>query len=248
MQADTIRQWVDQVAVRFGSSVLELETMARSRLQEFASSLLRGSVIAAGAATSGILQAIVCVGALFVFLTRGAALYSQTVDHSPLGRERTETLLDTVREMIQASFFGVVAVAAVQGTLLGIGLWIAGIPAPAVWGIVGAVLSVLPILGTALVWVPAAIVLLTQGNVGLGIFLLVWGGVVVANSDNVVRPLIVMKGASMQLNGLAVFIALLGAVQAFGLVGIFVGPVTLALGLALLRMLREEVQAAGIAD
>jgi predicted PurR-regulated permease PerM len=57
-----------------------------------------------------------------------------------------------------------------------------------------------------------------------------------------------MKGASMQLNGLAVFIALLGAVQAFGLVGIFVGPVTLALGLALLRMLREEVQAAGIAD
>jgi predicted PurR-regulated permease PerM len=92
------------------------------------------------------------------------------------------------------------------------------------------------------VWIPAAIILFAQGHTGMGIFILVWGGVVVANSDNVVRPMIIMQ--SLPVNGLAVFITLLGAIQAFGPIGIFVGPVTLAVGLALLRMLREEVQAA----
>ena len=75
----------------------------------------------------------------------------------------------------------------------------------------------------------------------MAIFFLVWGAALVANVDNLVRPLIIM--ASLPVSGLLVFIAILGGIQAFGLIGLFAGPVTLAVGLALLEMLREEMQA-----
>jgi predicted PurR-regulated permease PerM len=212
-----------------------------SRLQEASASLLRGSLSAASAAGGGVLQFIVAMGAFHFSLLHGPWLHEQVQLHSPLGRARTETLLATIEDMVKASFYGVVAVAAAQGTLLGIGAGIAGLPAPALWGLAALIVSVLPVIGSALVWIPGSILLLSQGKVGMGLFFLAWSAGLVANADNVVRPLIVM--AKLPVNGLLVFISLLGGIQAFGLTGIFVGPVTLAVGIALLRMLREEVQA-----
>jgi predicted PurR-regulated permease PerM len=201
--------------------------------------LLRSSASFAGAAGGGVLQFIVSIGALHVGLARGPELYQQALEHSPLGLERTRTLLETVHDVIRASFLGVVGVAAAQGTLLGIGAWIAGLPIPALWGVAGAAVSVLPFLGSALVWIPGTILLFTQGHTALAIFFLVWGAALVSNADNIVRPLIVM--AALPVNGLAVFIAILGGMQAFGLIGIFVGPVVLAVSVALARMVRDEL-------
>jgi predicted PurR-regulated permease PerM len=108
------------------------------------------------------------------------------------------------------------------------------------------VVSVLPLIGSALVWIPGSIVLLAQGKVGLGLFFLAWSAGLVANADNIVRPMIVM--AALPVSGLLIFIAILGGIQAFGIIGIFIGPVTLAVGQELFRMLREEVQAAEAGD
>jgi predicted PurR-regulated permease PerM len=230
---------VDRVAARFGLAGGELRAMAQARVQGAVEGLLRGSISAAGAATGGVLQFMVAMGAFHFCLRNGAALRVGVVDHSPLGRARTETLLDTVHHMIRASFYGVVAVAGAQGALLGLGAWIAGLPIPALWGIAGMLVSVLPLLGSALVWVPGSILLLAQGKIGMGLFFLAWSAILVANADNVVRPLVVM--ASLPVSGLLVFIAILGGLQAFGLIGIFAGPVTLAVAIALLKMLREEL-------
>jgi predicted PurR-regulated permease PerM len=231
---------LDSLAARVGLAPGELQSLAQARLQEAASTLLSGSLSAASAAGGGVLQFIVAMGAFHFSLLNGPWLHEQTLLHSPLGRTRTETLLEAIHNMVRASFYGVVAVAAAQGTLAGIGAWIAGLPAPALWGLATGIVSVLPIIGSALVWIPGSILLLAQGKIGMGLFFLAWSAALVANADNFVRPLIVM--ASLPVSGLLVFIAILGGIQAFGLIGIFVGPVTLAVGQVLFRMLREEVQ------
>jgi predicted PurR-regulated permease PerM len=95
--------------------------------------------------------------------------------------------------------------------------------------------------GSALVWIPGTLVLLAQGETGRAVFFLAWGAGLVANTDNLIRPLVVMT--ALPVSGLLVFVAILGGIQAFGLLGVFAGPVTLAVSLALLRMLREELTA-----
>lgn len=241
-RADRLRVFVDTIAIRFGSSAAELETMIRARLQGAVSSVVQGTVAVATSAGSGILSMIVAIGALYTCMLNGDWLHRQMMAHSPLGRARTRILIDTVHDMITASFYGVVAVAASQGVLLGLAAWAAGLPAPVLWGIATAVCSVLPLIGSALVWIPGTIALLMQGKTGIAIAFVVWCAAVVANADNFIRPLIVM--AKLPVSGLLVFIAILGGMQAFGMIGIFVGPVTLAVGMALLKMLAEEVRAA----
>lgn len=234
------RDWVDTFASRFGSSATEIENSIRDRVQEGATALLKGSVAVIGAAGGGILQGIVTIGAIHFGFFYGHSATERIVAYSPLGDVRTKTLLTTMYEMVRASFLGVVAVAAAQGLLLGIAAGIAGLPAPVLWGFATAVASVLPVVGSALVWVPGTIMLLTSGKMGMAIFFLVWCAVLVANIDNVIRPLIVQ--AALPVSGLLIFIAILGGIQAFGLIGVFAGPVTLAVGLALLRIIREEMR------
>ncbi len=237
---------IDNYAGRVGMAPGEIQEMVQAKLQEASAALLRGSVSAATAAGGGVLQFIVAMAAFHFSLLNGVWLHKQILSHSPLGRKRTATLVDTVHTVLKASFYGVVAVAAAQGVLLGIGAWIAGLPIPGLWGLAAMLVSVIPMVGSALVWIPGSILLLSQGKIGLGLFFLGWSAGLVANIDNIVRPLIVM--ASLPVSGLLVFIALLGGIQAFGLIGIFVGPVTLAVGLALLQMLREEVEATESGD
>ncbi len=243
---DDLWRTLDTFVARFGLEPGELRAMAQQRLQEAGSALLRGSLSAATAAGGSILQFIVIIGSFHFSLLNGPWLHEQMVQHSPLGRDRTETLLAAIHNMVRASFYGVVAVAAAQGTLLSIGAWIAGLPAPPLWGLATMAVSVLPLIGSALVWIPGSILLLAQGKIGMGLFFLAWSAGLVANADNLVRPMIVM--ASLPVSGLLVFIAILGGIQAFGLTGVFIGPVTLAVGQELFRMLREELQAAEADD
>ncbi len=240
--ADDIWRTLDNLSAHLGMAPGEIRTTLQTRFLEAASTLLRGSISAATAAGGGVIQFIVAMGAFHFSLLHGRWLCDEIVLHSPLGRLRTTTLLQTIENMVRASFYGVVAVAAAQGLLAAIGAWIAGLPAPALWGLATMVVSVIPLIGSALVWVPGSILLFAQGKIGLGLFFLAWSAGLVANADNFVRPMIVM--AALPVSGLLVFIAILGGIQAFGLIGIFVGPVTLAVGQALFRMLREEVQEA----
>jgi predicted PurR-regulated permease PerM len=132
---------------------------------------------------------------------------------------------------------GTVLTSMIQGLLLGIGFAIVGMPAPVVFGVLAAVLSVVPFGGTALVWVPALATLLIQGRYGqAGGILAV--GLIVSSVDNFIKPLLI-SGRS-PLPTLAVFIGVLGGLAAFGLIGLFVGPVVIALVLALTEFAREK--------
>jgi len=119
-----------------------------------------------------------------------------------------------------------------------------GLPSPIVFGVVAALVALLPFGGTALVWGPAALVLAIEGRWGATIFMLVWGAVLVSLVDNVVRPMLVSGRANV--GTLTVFIGVLGGLAAFGAIGLFLGPVVLALIIALIRF-RLEMRRAEVA-
>ena len=155
----------------------------------------------------------------------------------PLTREQSTRLVSRINETIIASVYGGIAVGFAQGLLTGVAFWLLGLPSPALWGTVAALASLIPVVGTGLVWVPATAILLLSGHWMKGLTLSICGAAVIAQIDALVRPYIVSGRA--KINSLLIFFALLGGVKAFGLMGIFIGPVIVAVTIVLLDMLRE---------
>jgi predicted PurR-regulated permease PerM len=227
------------VGTWLGMESSDLRALLAMRLQEAGSAMAGKTIAVLSAAGGGVVKIVIAVGTFYCTFLYGGRVYENAVQFSPLGPQRTETLLSAVREMVMSSFYGVIAVAAAQGFLCGLGAWIAGLPSPALWGLAAAIVSVLPLFGSALVWLPAAAVLFIQGSTGRGVFMLIWGAVLVGTIDNLIRPWVVV--AKLPVHPLVVFVAILGGVETFGLMGILFGPVILAVTMALFRMLREEM-------
>ncbi len=206
---------------------------AQSVLQQLAS--LGGTVVLG--AFSVVTQFGLTLFLLFFFLRDGQGMLGRGVRLVPMAPARKDELMRELGGVTRAVVLGTLATSVVQGTLLGIGFAIAGIPSPLVFGAVGALAALIPIVGTALVWVPAVVTLVANGNGGWSIFLTVWCVVLVSGSDNVVRPLVI-SGRS-NASTLLVFIGLLGGVSTFGFAGIFMGPLVLTLVAALLKFADE---------
>jgi len=136
-------------------------------------------------------------------------------------------MLDKFTSVTRATLKGTLLIGILQGGLAGIAFALAGIDNAVFWGTVMAVLSIIPSIGSALVWVPAAIILLVQGNVASGIGLLAFCGVVVGSLDNVLRPILVGKDTKM--HELMIFFGTLGGIMMFGISGIFIGPLIASL-------------------
>jgi predicted PurR-regulated permease PerM len=232
---------LNAILSRLGLDVAEVRDAVVARLGQISGTLLRQTFTAIGAATGGVAFVVIAAIAFFFSLRDGAAFYGWALLWSPLGEKHTRMLLDAVQGMIVASFYGVISVALAQGFLCGLGAWIVGLPSPVLWGTGAAGASVIPFVGSALAWVPAAVVLFVQGSIGKGIFMLAWGVGIVGTIDNLVRPLVVT--AKMPLNMFLVLVAMLGGIRAFGVTGILIGPVTLTVILILLRIVREKMQA-----
>jgi predicted PurR-regulated permease PerM len=188
---------------------------------------------------SFIADAVIAFFTLFFFFREGREMKEHVASVLPLSRAQVERLSTGISSSIVANVWGVLAVGASQGVLAGLGFWVLGLSSPVLWGMVTALFSLLPIIGSATVWGPAAIVLAVSGHWVKAVILLGWGAGIVAQADNVVRPYVISERAN--LNTLAVFFALLGGVKAFGVIGLFVGPVALSFTLVVLEMLRETI-------
>jgi predicted PurR-regulated permease PerM len=174
---------------------------------------------------------------LFFIIRDGRAIARLGSALVPLPPDRREVLADRLYSVTRAVVRGTVLTSIIQGLLLGIGFALAGMPAPVVFGVLAAVLSVVPFGGTALVWGPALIAVLMQGSYGQAVGILVVG-VFVSSVDNFIKPMLI-SGRS-PLPTLAVFIGVLGGLAAFGLIGLFVGPIVIALVLALIEFAKEQ--------
>lgn len=228
---------IDWLRQRFGVDDAQLRDWLVQGSQSAVQFLLaRGGGVLLG--VFGILGMLsVTLFVLFFFFRDGDALVERLVRIIPYDARRKEKLQRHLEGVTRAVVFGTVVTALVQGTLLGIGFWITGVPSPVVFGALTAVASFVPLVGTALVWVPAAIYLWAQGVLWKTLFLVVWSLAIVGTADNFLRPFLV-SGKS-RVGTLTVFFGGLGGLAAFGFVGLFLGPVILALVLALLEFADE---------
>lgn len=186
-----------------------------------------------GGVASLVLDIILAHFALFFFLRDGPAIVRVLRGLLPFHEGQREHVVRQVEDLVFASVIAGLAVAAVQGLFGGIGFWIVGVRAPVVWGTVMAFTSLVPVVGASLVWAPVAIWLLVTGDITGGLVLIGIGGGLVGMADNILRPLLLTGRSSM--NGLVTFVALLGGMSAFGLIGLVFGPVVVAIGMALLN-------------
>jgi predicted PurR-regulated permease PerM len=233
---------VDRVVRWLGAnspvSAEELKAAAVSAGQRGLETLIgtAGSIFASalGAATSVILSLFM----FFFFVRDGEEIVARTMGLVPIEPQRKTQLVAHLAAVTKGVVLGSLATAVVQGILTGIAFAIAGLPSPIVFGALAMVASLIPFVGSALVWVPAALVLALQGSWGWGLFMAGWGAGVVSSADNFVRPLFVSSRA--KISTLPVFIGLFGGISAFGPIGMFLGPVLVALALALVRFAEES--------
>jgi predicted PurR-regulated permease PerM len=141
-------------------------------------------------------------------------------------------MLRLTADVTRGVVWGLVGTAVAQGLLTAIGLWVAGVPQPVLLGVVTGVISIFPV-GAPLVWIPASLWLFTQGETGWGLFMALYGMLVISTVDNVIRPWAIARGARLPL--LLTLVGAVGGIFAFGFLGLFLGPVVLAVGFSLLR-------------
>jgi predicted PurR-regulated permease PerM len=183
---------------------------------------------------------------LFFFFRDGERIVAGIVRALPMGDERERRLLGKFAEVSRATVKGTLIVAAVQGALGGIMFSLVGIQAAVFWGVVMGVLSLLPAVGAALVWIPAAIILLATGAFWQAIVVIVGGSLVIGLVDNVLRPILV--GRATEMPDYLVLLATLGGLSVFGLAGFVAGPVIAALFLVMWEMFAAEHEALDDAD
>lgn len=164
---------------------------------------------------------------LFFLLRDGRALADQIMEAIPLHRDRKAALFARFADVVRATVKGSILVAIVQGALGGIAFWFLGIHAPLLWAALMAFLSLIPAVGSALVWVPVAIYFLATGAIWQGLGLILYGVLVIGLVDNLLRPFLV--GKDTKLPDYVVLISTLGGIQVFGLNGFVIGPLVAAM-------------------
>jgi predicted PurR-regulated permease PerM len=181
---------------------------------------------------------------LFFFLRDGDLMWARARMLIPLDQGRKDRLFRQLSDVARAIVFGTTMTAAIQGLLVGVGFAIAGLPSPVVFGVLAALLSMLPVGGASLVWVPAVGWLCYEGRWGFAVFMLVWG-LMLTGLESLLRPMLISGRA--RVSALVVFVGVLGGIPAFGAIGIIVGPVVLSLVLALIEFAEEASGAPRVA-
>lgn len=202
--------------------------------------LLSGATILVRSLAGFAGQTIITFFVLFFVFRDGPAIAERIASLMPLSPTQSERVFASIRDSVVANLYGILAVAVVQGVLTGLALEVLGVPSPLLLGVLTGFASLVPIVGTALVWVPASLYLFATSAIWKGIAFLLWGTLVVGSADNIVRPLVV-KGR-LEIHPLILLFAILGGLNVFGFLGIFLGPMVLSLIVALGSLLRDELR------
>ncbi len=193
--------------------------------------------------TALILNTFIFFMCLYYLLTNREHLYNEALALSPLANETDKMLFKRIVNTVRGVVFGVLLVAIIQGVIAGIGMTIFGVPGALIWAALTVVAGLIPILGTALVLIPAVLYLLFTGSTTAAIGLLIWSVVFVAMVDNLVGPSLI--GGRAHLHSFLVLIAVLGGLAAFGAVGAIAGPTILAALLGLLELYKSGILTTG---
>jgi predicted PurR-regulated permease PerM len=233
-------------AVAFASRYIsipisDLQSAIVTQAERAVAGVIAMSAGALGSMTSLALNALIAFFILFFLFRDGRSMLRRGAVVLPLKPDQARRLLKCAKDTLNAIAYGTLAMAAIQGSLTGLAFWFLGLTSPVIWGMITTLCALLPIIGTTFVLLPATCMLIFSGHWIKGLILLVWAVAVVHPVDNVLRPYLI--GERAKLSTLWVFLALLGGLKAFGGIGVFVGPLILAVTVALFRFLREEKRA-----
>lgn len=202
-------------------------------IQPYAGTIAQAALSVLLAVLSGIAELLVAIALAFFFYRDGPAIAAAARRLSDrLAGPASLRLFKLTGDVTRGVVYGLLGTALVQGLMTTFGLWIAGVPQPVLLGFITGVISILPV-GAPLVWIPATLWLLGQGSIGWGIFMGLYGALGISSVDNFIRPWLISRGADLPL--LLTLLGALGGVFAFGFLGLFLGPVVLAVGYTLLR-------------
>lgn len=188
-----------------------------------------------------VMQGFISLFALFFFLGDRLQILEAIRSRLPLRDSEIQLLSTRMKKVIRATIYGRFLTSLVQGGLGGLMFWILGIEAALVWGVMMAAFSMIPAIGSIIIWAPAAVWLAISGHWVKAIILAVWGAAVVGTIDNVLYPLFV--GQDVKIHTLLLFLALFGGVLLFGATGLVLAPVIMETALSLLDILRERTRA-----
>lgn len=218
---------------RFGVDTVSSKAFVVDQLKQSGDRLLGTSLNLARSIASGIVQAFFVLFTMYYLFKDGDKIVNKLPAALPLSREQSNVIITRTKEVVGASVYGVVTIAAIQGVLGGIMFWILGIPSPLLWAVLMAFVCMIPVAGSFLVWLPLSIYLMATDHWAKAIVLIVWGALIISTVDNILRPKLV--GTQTKLHELFIFFSVLGGISVFGLLGIVLGPVVLAITLGLLR-------------
>lgn len=229
----------DWLQNRFGVDVMGAQGFVIEQLQNLGQRLLGASFNLMGNIVGAIVKAVFVVFTMYYLFRDSDSIIARLPNALPLKREQSEEIIARAQAVVSASVYGVVTIAGLQGLLGGLAFWILGIPSPILWAVLMAFVCMIPVAGSFLVWLPLAIYLMVTGHWTKAIVLIVWGALVISTVDNFLRPRLIRN--QTRLHELFVFFSVLGGISVFGLLGIVLGPVVLAVTLALLQtfQLRE---------
>lgn len=211
------------------SSTAEISATLKRSLSSFLQLLLTGSISFAGSTINIAMQLF-----LIIFLSGLAVVYAKTchklaVRVTGLPVECINRFILALQNTARSIFFGVFFIAFVQGILTGIGFFIFGVKDAAFWGLAAMICAVIPILGTALIWVPIAITVWVSGSFYSAMGIILWGVLIVASADSLLRPICLQKGIKTSI--IVLFFAIICSIIAFGPIGLILGPTLVALGI-----------------
>jgi len=227
-----LSRWIDL-------SKFDIKGAITSNVQKAGVWVLGSGAAVLGGFTRMIVNALITLVIVFFFFRDGKVWVRGAVNAIPLSNEQAERLINNIADTIVANVYGILSVAIVQGTLTGIALAIVGIQSPLLLGVAAGFASVIPVVGAGIVWLPAAVYLMFSGSLWKGIFVLLWGSIVISTADNIVRPWVV--SGRVQLHPLILLFFILGGVEAFGFIGLFLGPVIASVLTVLFQMFRDDL-------
>jgi len=233
---DRVPRWLP-----FREYVMPYRSQIVEKIGELTGKAGSAAVKIATSATQGtamfVLDLFVMLYAMFFFLIHGRALIQMVLDSVPLAHEDQRLMFNKGLSVTRAMLKGSLVIGVVQGGLGGLAFWAVGIEGSVFWGTLMAVLSLLPGVGVALIWIPAAVYLGLAGKVGAAVGLTIWCAGVVGTVDNVLRPRLV--GADTKMPDLLILLSTLGGLSFFGAVGLIAGPIVAALFMTVWDMYRS---------
>ena len=226
---ERLRGWVERIP--FAEQLIPEGDELMGQLKEVegrAGAFVWGALATATRGTLGfLLQLFILLYALFFFLVDGREILRKILYYIPLSAREEGQLLERFVSVSRATLKGSLLIGILQGGVAGLAFWVAGVPGSAFWGTMMVVLSIIPAVGAALIWIPAVIYLFMVGQTVPALGLLIWCGTVVSLLDNFLRPRLIGRDAKM--SDLLIFLSTIGGIALFGAVGFIVGPIVAAL-------------------